>query len=131
MLRQSKFMCTYSDLPYTFSRFSLAVHSYLYIAFTYTCLILRHIILKHVVLIQSCISHVYVVLTTNYMSVLGNSYNRYGIAFDFVSRLWYNGEYVDQSYCIMASTLDNRHRFVVIITRYSVAYDIALDPVRG
>ncbi|KAK2190868.1 hypothetical protein NP493_66g06018 [Ridgeia piscesae] len=61
----------------------------------------------------------------------GNSYNRYAIAFDFVSRLWYNGVYVDRSYCIMASTLDNRHRFVVIITRDYMAKDIALDPVRG
>ena len=62
---------------------------------------------------------------------LGYGYNRYGIAFDFVSRLWYKTGDVDGSYCIMANTLDNRHRFVVIITRKSIAYDIALDPVRG
>ena len=83
------------------------------------------------VLIVSCISYVYVLLTTNNISVLGNYYNRYGIAFDFVSRLWYSGEHVDNSYRIMASTLDNRHRFVVIITRNGAVQDIALDPVRG
>ena len=65
------------------------------------------------------------------MYVLENGYNRYGIAFDFVSRLWYYGENVDDTYRIMASTLDNRHRFVVIISRSSNVLDIALDPVRG
>ena len=65
------------------------------------------------------------------MFVLGSNYNIYGIAFDFVSRLWYTGAYVEGSYCIMASTLDNRHRFVIIMTRNSELQDIALDPVRG
>ncbi|KAK2163956.1 hypothetical protein NP493_1439g00019 [Ridgeia piscesae] len=61
--------------------------------------------------------------TRGYVS--GYHYN--SIAFDFVSRLVYEA----MGNGIIASTLDNRHRFVVIITRHGVITDIALDPVRG
>ena len=65
------------------------------------------------------------------MCVLGNYYNMYAIAFDFVSRLWYTTAHVDNSDCIIASTLDSRHRFMIIITRYGSVKDVALDPMNG
>ena len=132
MLRQSLSSCEHIATYHILFLAYLLQFTPIYILLLYILVLFFAIsFLKYVVLIQSCLSHGYVLLTTNNMSVLGNVYNRYAIAFDFLSRLWYNTEYVDSSYRIMASTLDNRHRFVVIITRNSIAHDIALDPMRG
>ncbi|KAI0233869.1 hypothetical protein LSAT2_015892 [Lamellibrachia satsuma] len=68
--------------------------------------------------------------TEEYLSGSYLDYFKYGIAFDFVSRLWYY-MVIDGYYSIVASTLDNRHRFLVITTSHRNPYDIVLDPVRG
>ncbi|KAI0225835.1 Mucin-like protein [Lamellibrachia satsuma] len=60
----------------------------------------------------------------------GDYHYRHGIAFDFVSRLWYYTTYQDRIYCIIATTLDKHYRFLVIATRNYYATDIVLDPIR-
>ncbi|KAK2190864.1 hypothetical protein NP493_66g06005 [Ridgeia piscesae] len=61
----------------------------------------------------------------------GGYYYTYGIAFDFISRLWYYMTTSDRRPAIVAQTLHEGYSFLVAITRRSYVYSIVLDPIRG